>query len=194
MKKIIVFGASGDTGRYLIKYFMEKGIPNDFEIIACGTRQTDYFRKVGIQYFQIDITDKASFEILPKNVYAVISEEDLSVQEVTVVRVEENENPTKSFYIPEKDDEIIMKVYEIFKEKVFQLTKIDLSCYKERQMKRRIDALITKSKVTSYDEYVQLLRTNQEKLEEFVAYLTINVSEFYRNPDQWKLLENEMLS
>mgnify|MGYP001097022749 CR=1 FL=1 len=36
--------------------------------------------------------------------------------------------------------------YEKFKEKVYQLTKIDLSSYKERQMKRRIDSLITKAK------------------------------------------------
>lgn len=82
--------------------------------------------------------------------------------------------------------------YEIFKTKVYELTKIDLSCYKERQMRRRIDALIAKSKVKNYDEYLHLLKTDQEKLEEFVSYLTINVSEFYRNPDQWKLLENEI--
>lgn len=82
--------------------------------------------------------------------------------------------------------------YELFKKKVLELTKIDLSCYKERQMKRRIDALITKSRVTNYNDYVDLLRTDREALEEFVAYLTINVSEFYRNPDQWQILENEM--
>ena len=78
--------------------------------------------------------------------------------------------------------------YEVFKEKVFQLTKIDLSCYKERQMKRRIDALITKANITSYEAYIQVLKTDKDMLEEFVAYLTINVSEFYRNPEQWKLL------
>lgn len=83
--------------------------------------------------------------------------------------------------------------YELFKQKVYDLTKIDLSSYKERQMKRRIDALIAKSKVKSYEEYIHLLRTDKEKLDEFVAYLTINVSEFYRNPDQWKLMEDEML-
>lgn len=83
--------------------------------------------------------------------------------------------------------------YESFKNKVFQLTKIDLSCYKERQMKRRIDALITRSNVSGYDEYLKLLQTDQDKLEEFIAYLTINVSEFYRNPEQWQLLEKEML-
>ena len=82
--------------------------------------------------------------------------------------------------------------YEVFKTKVYQLTKIDLSCYKERQMRRRIDSLITKAKIKSYDEYVEALKTNKELLEEFVAYLTINVSEFYRNPDQWKLLEEKI--
>ena len=82
--------------------------------------------------------------------------------------------------------------YEKFKSDIYMLTKIDLSCYKERQMKRRIDSLITKSKISSYDEYVRALKSNKDMLEEFVAYLTINVSEFYRNPEQWKLLENEM--
>lgn len=82
--------------------------------------------------------------------------------------------------------------YEVFKSKVLQLTKIDLNCYKERQMKRRIDSLITKVGISSYDEYVQALKTNKELLDEFVAYLTINVSEFYRNPDQWALLEKDV--
>ena len=34
--------------------------------------------------------------------------------------------------------------YERFKTAVLQLTGIDLNAYKERQMKRRIDALISK--------------------------------------------------
>lgn len=87
---------------------------------------------------------------------------------------------------------IIMGDYEKFKTKVFQLTKIDLSCYKEKQMKRRIDSLISKRKMKSYDEYITAISKDKELLEEFVAYLTINVSEFYRNPEQWKLLENEI--
>ncbi len=83
--------------------------------------------------------------------------------------------------------------YEVFKTRVFELTKIDLSAYKERQMKRRIDSLITKHKITSYMDYIQVLKTNKVLFDEFVNYLTINVSEFYRNPEQWKLLENEIL-
>ena len=33
------------------------------------------------------------------------------------------------------------------------------------------------------------LKTNKELFEEFVNYLTINVSEFYRNTDQWELMD-----
>ena len=77
--------------------------------------------------------------------------------------------------------------YEKFKEKVYQLTKIDLSSYKERQMKRRIDSLITKNKIKSYDEYIEAIKQDKKMLDDFVTYLTINVSEFYRNPEQWKL-------
>ena len=37
--------------------------------------------------------------------------------------------------------------YEQFKKDVYALTKIDLNCYKEKQMRRRIDTLITKNKI-----------------------------------------------
>jgi chemotaxis protein methyltransferase CheR len=83
--------------------------------------------------------------------------------------------------------------YETFKEQVFAITKIDLSSYKERQMKRRIDALIAKHRITSYSGFIEAIRKNPVLFEEFVNYLTINVSEFYRNPEQWKLLEQDVL-
>lgn len=83
--------------------------------------------------------------------------------------------------------------YEYFKKAVYDLTAIDLNAYKEKQMKRRIDTLINKNGLREYDKYVQLLKTDKERFEEFVNYLTINVSEFYRNPDQWRLLDKEII-
>ena len=81
---------------------------------------------------------------------------------------------------------------EQIKKDVYALTKIDLNCYKEKQMRRRIDTLITKNKINDYASYVALIKKDKEKFEQFVNFLTINVSEFYRNPDQWKILENEV--
>ncbi len=82
--------------------------------------------------------------------------------------------------------------YEYFKKAVLDLTKIDLNAYKEKQMKRRIDTLISKNKIVGYDNYVNLLKTDKAKFEEFVNYLTINVSEFYRNVDQWQFLDKDV--
>lgn len=83
--------------------------------------------------------------------------------------------------------------YEQFKKQVFALTSIDLSSYKEKQMKRRIDTLIEKRKVDGYEKYVALLKSDKDTFEEFVSYLTINVSEFYRNPEQWDLLDKQII-
>ena len=83
--------------------------------------------------------------------------------------------------------------YEKFKDQIFRLTNIDLNSYKERQMRRRIDSLITKHHIDSYDKYVSALKVDKDMLVEFINYITINVSEFYRNPEQWKMLENDIL-
>ena len=60
-------------------------------------------------------------------------------------------------------------------------------------MKRRIDALISKHKMDSYSAFINAIKMDKILFEEFVNYLTINVSEFYRNPEQWALLEKEIL-
>lgn len=86
----------------------------------------------------------------------------------------------------------MLENYEKFKKDIYALTKIDLNAYKEKQMRRRIDTLIGKNKVDSYDKYVDLIKKDQEKFEQFVNFLTINVSEFYRNPEQWKILDQEV--
>jgi chemotaxis protein methyltransferase CheR len=82
--------------------------------------------------------------------------------------------------------------YEGFKKSVFSLTGIDLSSYKEKQMKRRIDSLIARHKCKGYEEFLNLIKHDNSVFEEFVAYLTINVSEFYRNPDQWKFMDENV--
>ena len=85
--------------------------------------------------------------------------------------------------------------YEYFKKAVYDLTHIDLNAYKEKQMKRRIDTLIKKNgvKFEDYPSYVNLLKKDKERFDEFVNYLTINVSEFYRNPEQWEYMDKTVI-
>ena len=82
--------------------------------------------------------------------------------------------------------------YEDFKTQILSITGINLSAYKENQMKRRIDAIIKKNQCNGYAEYVRLLKSNPVSLQEFINYLTINVTEFFRNPSQWDILEKQI--
>src|SRR5690606_37992511 len=83
--------------------------------------------------------------------------------------------------------------YEFFTQKIYELTSIDLTSYKERQMKRRINSLIARNDFNGYEDYYNQLLLDNELLEEFVRYITINVSEFFRNPKQWVVLEENIM-
>ncbi len=73
MKKIILFGATGNVGSYVFKYAMEYFNGSEYSVIASGRRETDFFSKRGIEYYQVDISKKEEFDKLPKeDVYAVI--------------------------------------------------------------------------------------------------------------------------
>ena len=83
--------------------------------------------------------------------------------------------------------------YEWFKKEVYKLTQIDLNYYKEKQMRRRIDTLAHKNGADSYEAYVKLISTDKVKFKQFVNFITINVSEFYRNPDQWRFMDQKVI-
>ncbi|MFZ5354190.1 MAG: CheR family methyltransferase [Bacillota bacterium] len=87
----------------------------------------------------------------------------------------------------------MLEDYNGFKAKVLKLTGIDLSSYKERQMRRRIDSLIKRNNYDDYDDYFKALTQNTKLYDEFINYLTINVSEFYRNPNQWEIIEKNIM-
>lgn len=71
-KKIIIFGATGNTGAYLIDY-LYNCLSSEYELIAVGNRETSFFNKYNIAYYKVDITRIDDFNKLPKsNIYAVV--------------------------------------------------------------------------------------------------------------------------
>ncbi|NLJ79081.1 MAG: protein-glutamate O-methyltransferase CheR [Tissierellia bacterium] len=83
--------------------------------------------------------------------------------------------------------------YTDFKKNIYNLIGIDLDYYKEKQMKRRITSLRNRNGFSSFKQYFIGLQNDMALLNEFINYLTINVSEFYRNPTQWQTLETDIL-
>lgn len=66
MKNILVFGASGDTGKYFVNYFLDHYSGKEYKLIALGTKNISYFSDIGIEYHQIDIRKKNNLKTYPK--------------------------------------------------------------------------------------------------------------------------------
>jgi chemotaxis protein methyltransferase CheR len=72
-------------------------------------------------------------------------------------------------------------------------TSIDLSQYKENQMRRRLTTLRSKHGFPTFEAYFQALTSEAKLKNEFLDRMTINVSEFWRNPTRWQVLKDKLL-
>lgn len=83
--------------------------------------------------------------------------------------------------------------YESFIQNVKKKTGIDLSLYKEVQMKRRLTSLYEKKGFNSFSDYFKAVDRDNSTLNELLDRITINVSEFYRNGSRWEVLEKKII-
>ncbi len=73
--------------------------------------------------------------------------------------------------------------YNYFCKKVLQLTGLDLANYKAEQTQRRMRTVMMRFKVPTYGALIRLLEQNTTARQEFRDFFTINVSEFFRDPE-----------
>ena len=84
-------------------------------------------------------------------------------------------------------------VYSELKLSIKHNLKIDLENYKPEQMMRRLDSWLVRSHSNSWKEYFSVLASDAFELEKFRNYLTINVTEFFRDPNRWNTLRDDVL-
>ena len=70
---------------------------------------------------------------------------------------------------------------------------INLDAYKDEQMKRRLDAWLVRSGCPGWSEYFARVKTEENEYGRFRNYITINVTEFFRDTDKWDYLRNNIL-
>jgi chemotaxis protein methyltransferase CheR len=83
--------------------------------------------------------------------------------------------------------------YEGFCTGVSRLCGIDLAQYKRAQMERRIRTFAERRGITKLEEYLALLGADKAELDVFLDRVTINISQLWRNPEQWELLTRKVL-
>ena len=69
---------------------------------------------------------------------------------------------------------------------------INLSAYKPEQLNRRINSLMTRVGIKTLDEYSKVIKNNPEQKQKFLDFITINVTEFFRNPELFLDLEKQI--
>ena len=74
MKNVLVFGATGNIGVYLVDYLKEQFADSEYRVIAVGRRNTSFFEEQGIEYLQVDVTKDEDFNKLPsEDVYGIVN-------------------------------------------------------------------------------------------------------------------------
>ena len=80
--------------------------------------------------------------------------------------------------------------YEFFYKWVKKELNIDLDAYKEKQLQRRIGTVMKSSGAETLEEYSKLISRDEEIKRVFLDYITINVTEFFRNKEIFTEFEN----
>ncbi|WP_354699801.1 Chemotaxis protein methyltransferase [Paraconexibacter sp. AEG42_29] len=83
--------------------------------------------------------------------------------------------------------------FTVFCEGVRRLCGIDLSQYKRAQMERRVRTFVERQGEPDLPTYLHRMQKDKAELEAFLDRVTINVSQLWRNPDQWTRLERTVL-
>lgn len=69
---------------------------------------------------------------------------------------------------------------------------INLSAYKPEQLNRRINSLMTRVGIKTLDEYSKVIKNDSQQKQKFLDFITINVTEFFRNPELFVDLEKQI--
>lgn len=82
--------------------------------------------------------------------------------------------------------------FEYLKKKILTLTDIDLNNYKAGQMRRRLDGLVS-NESGNVVEYCKRIEHDNDALKKLRNFLTINVSEFFRDASPFQQLKTTVL-
>ena len=80
-----------------------------------------------------------------------------------------------------------------FNEEFFKMTGLNLDSYKDKQMERRINQLLSREGYEGLSDFFAALKKDKELLHKFYNYLTINTSVFFRDTRIYDFLHNKAL-
>lgn len=83
--------------------------------------------------------------------------------------------------------------YEWFVKAFHPKSGLDLNFYKQNQMQRRILSFMNTHGYKAFPDFIKALNQDSALYDSFFKHLTINVTQFFRDTNQWKTLKDVIL-
>lgn len=83
--------------------------------------------------------------------------------------------------------------FEIIRQGLYSRTGFNVGNYKQEQVKRLLSTIMARAGASSFGEYLQMLRHDPKKVDDFKKYITINVTEFFRDRELFDTMEQAIL-
>lgn len=86
-----------------------------------------------------------------------------------------------------------IKNFNTIKELIFKKAKLDCQYYRDSYLQRRISSRMRNVNTNDYAQYLDYLNKHPEEFKQLMDALTINVTNFFRDPDVFALIERKVL-
>jgi two-component system CheB/CheR fusion protein len=93
---------------------------------------------------------------------------------------------------PAKEDQTDEELDHLL-QKLFDERGFDFRDYKKVSLRRRIQKRLDDLRISTYPDYERYLDAHQDEYTKLFETLLINVTEFFRDPEAWKIVEEKVL-
>lgn len=83
--------------------------------------------------------------------------------------------------------------FQILKDRVSREIRFNCNHYEEKHLKRRFAVRMRARDVATYQEYLKILDSDREEYNCLLKVLTVNVTEFFRNPETYEAIREHVL-
>ena len=169
----------------VLSYFLDRNLGLRFDICTCEQCKALMLKKLAAAFPPVFLdSDDPQYRVMEKE----LSRKNLSEMFSSINRVisEVSEHPPHS---SEEDKE---KALDGLINRIRDDRGVDFSGYRRPILKRRIALRLMANKVNSYAEYLSVIAGNPHEYEALFEALTINVSEFFRDPYVWMTIKDIM--
>lgn len=94
---------------------------------------------------------------------------------------------------PPIGDDLTDALFEAILEQLRVHRHFDAGAYKDRCIRRRVAKRLRASGARDATDYLERLAVDDDELDNLLATLSVHVSQFFRNPDAFRLLEQRVL-